>query len=243
MALTQASIEGQQGSSEFLFMALAEELKLPLQQILRQSELGQLLERSQQNLQTIQTTTRATLQLLDGYLLSLRLASDPDEKFAVEPVCVSEILHDTSQQLGKLAEQYDVVLNVHVKSRYEPVMAHRNALKMAFVSLGYTLIEALPATGASQLSLQLAVHRTKYGIVAGMYCDSEMLTPQAFQQAQRLYGQVRQPLVGVSPNAGAGIFVADAILHAMSSKLRVGRYQKLPGFAVTLPSSNQLTLV
>jgi light-regulated signal transduction histidine kinase (bacteriophytochrome) len=243
VALTQASIEGQQGNSEFLFMALTEELKLPLQQILRQSELGQLQQDSRPNLQTIQTATRSTLQLLDGYLLSLRLANDPEERFAVEPVCVSEILHDTSQQLAKIAEQYDVTLNIHIKSRYEPVMAHRNALKTAFVNLGHALIEALPATGTAQMSLQLAVHRTKYGIVAGMYCDSEMLTPQAFRQAQRLYGQVRQPLVGVSPNAGTGIFVADAILQAMSSKLRVGRYQKLPGFAVTLSPSHQLALV
>jgi signal transduction histidine kinase len=240
--LTQALAGSQQGN-EFLFLALAEELKLPLQQILRQSELGKLQQSPQENLHTIQTTAQTTLQLLDGYLLSLRLASEPDEKFAVEPVCVSEILHDASLQLAEIAEQYDVTLHVHIQSRYEPVMAHRLALKTAFVNLGYALIEALPAMGTSQLNLQLAAHRTKYGIVAGMYCDAETLTPQAFRRAQYLYGQVRQPLVGISPSAGAGIFVADAILQAMSSKLRVGRYQKLPGFAVTLPPSQQLALV
>lgn len=240
--MAHALAENQQGT-EFLFLALAEELRLPLQQILRQSELGRLLPDSKDSLQAIQSTSRTTLQLLDGYLLSLRLASDPQERFCIEPVCVSEILHDTSEQLSSMAEQYDVTLEVHIQSKYEPVMAHRQALKMAFVSLGYALIEALPAASTTQLSLQLAVHRTKYGIVAGIYCNSELLTPQAFRRAQYLRGQVRQPLVGISHGAGAGIFVAEAILQAMSSKLRVGRYQKLPGFAVTLPSSQQLVLV
>jgi hypothetical protein len=45
------------------------------------------------------------------------------------------------------------------------------------------------------------------------------------------------------PGSGAGVFVADAILAAMASRLRVGRFMKLPGFAVTLPASEQLQLV
>jgi hypothetical protein len=97
--------------------------------------------------------------------------------------------------------------------------------------------------GTDRLHLQLAAHRTKYGIVAGMYCDAEALMPNVLRRAKTLQGQARQPLVSVLPNSGAGVFMADAILNAMSSRLRVGRYQKLPGFAVTLLPSQQLQLV
>jgi hypothetical protein len=158
-------------------------------------------------------------------------------------VSVAAVLHEACAQLAKVAGQYNVELELHVQGRYEPVMANASALQMALVSLGYSLIEALPAMGTRQLRLQLAAHRTKYGIVAGMYCDAKDLTPKTFRRAQSLKGYARQPLVGVLPGAGAGVFVADAILQAMSSRLRAGRYQKLPGFAVTLPPSQQLALV
>ena len=93
------------------------------------------------------------------------------------------------------------------------------------------------------MRLQLATHRTKYGIVAGVYGRLDELTPQMYRRARELQGRARQPLVASMPGSGAGIFVADAILGAMSSRLRVGRHGKLPGFAVTLPASEQLALI
>jgi signal transduction histidine kinase len=240
--MAQSLGEWQSTDSERLFMALAEELKLPLQQIARQAELG-ITQNTVASLFAIQTSADMTLQLLDSYLLGLRLASEPEERFEVEPVSVSAVLLDAKTQLASTAKQYNVELDLHINGRYEPVMAHRYALKAALVNLGYALIEALPAMGTRQLRLQLAAHRTKYGVVAGVYCDAEDLTPQVFRRAQNLYGNARQPLVAVSPNSGAGIFVAEAILQAMSSRLRTGRFQKLPGFAVTLPPSQQLALI
>lgn len=232
------------GFNEQLFLSLAEGLKLPLQQIARQAELGIITGRArQQNLHHIQSSADATLHLLDSYLLSMRLSLAPSEYLEVEQVCVPAVLYDARQQLAAAARQYGVELELHVHGRYEPVMAHRNALTTALVSLGYSLIEAVPAMSSEQQKLQLAVHRTKYGIVAGMYCDADELTPEVLRQAEQLYGHVRQPFVGVSPGSGAGVFVANAILQAMQSRLRVGRFQKQPGFAFTLPSSRQLQLV
>ncbi len=232
------------GMSEQLFLSLAEGLKLPLQQIARQAELGLLLQRkAQADFLQIQTSADATLQLLDNYLLGLRLSMEPEEQLTIEQVCVPAVLYEARQQLARSAEKYGVELELHVQGKYEPVMAHRQALQAALVSLGHSLIEAVPAMGARQLKLQLAVHRTKYGIVAGMYCDVEELTPQVLRQAHELYGHARQPLVSVSPGSGAGVFVANAILRAMSSRLRVGRFQKQPGFAVTLAPSSQMQLV
>ena len=229
--------------SEQLFLSLTEGLKLPLEHIALRAELGLQSGLDQETLESIKTSAYATLQLVDSYLLSLKLSMEPDERLDLEPVCVSAVLHEACQQLASTAAQYGVSLELHIHGKYEPVMAHRQALRAALVSLGHSLIEAVPAMGHQQLRLQLAAHRTKYGIVAGMYCDAEELTPEVFRRAQNLYGHARQPLVSVSPGSGSGVFVANAILTAMASRLRVGRYQKSPGFAVTLPSSQQLALV
>lgn len=243
---------GQHGptSGQFgqLFLALAEELKLPLMHIARLAELQSLTavsdaEATEAPLRDIRETADMSLQLLDCYLLSLRLSLQPEAQLDLEPVSVSAVLHDTAQQLSYVAGQYGVELQLRIQGRYEPVMANRQALQGALVSLGYTLIEALPAAGVENLRLQLAAHRTKYGIVAGLYGELEELTPRMFRRALDLQGHVRQPLVSTLPGSGSGIFIADAIVGAMASRLRVGRYQNLPGFAVTLPASEQLQLV
>ena len=238
-----------------LFLALAEELKLPLMHIARLAELSGLQAAAgaaagngssrlaEAPLRDIQATADMSLQLLDSYLLSLRLSLQPNPSLSVEPVSLSAVLHDTMQELKTVAGQYGVTLELHVHGRYEPVMAHRQALRSALVCLGYSLIEALPSSGARNQRLQLATHRTKYGIVAGVYGELDELTPRAFERAQELRGISRQPIVAAMASSGAGIFVADAILSAMSSRLRVGRFQRLPGFAVTLPASEQLQLI
>ena len=227
-----------------LFLAMAEELKLPLQFIGRQAEL-QMLRPTTLCLQDIQKSADMTVQLLDGYALSLRLSLEPKTRLILEPVSVSAVLHETMAQLRDVANQYGVTLNLHIQGRYEPVMAHRQALQSALISLGYALIEALPASGAGNAKrhVQLATHRTKQGIVAGMYGDMDALTPHMFERARQLHGFARQPLVGTLPGSGAGVFVADALMTAMASRLRVGRFQKLPGFAVTLMASEQLQLI
>jgi hypothetical protein len=79
--------------------------------------------------------------------------------------------------------------------------------------------------------------------VAGVYGDLDELRPRQLRRALELQGAARQPLVSSLPGSGAGIFVADAILAAISQRLRVGRFRNLPGFAVTLPASEQLQLV
>jgi len=227
-----------------LFLALAEGLKVPMQQIARQSELEVLLNGQQtETLGRIQSSADMMLHLLDSYLMSLRVGMMPEAKLLLEPVSVAAVLHETAEQLRSTARQYGVELHVHVDGRYEPVLANHQGLRSALVSLGYSLVEALPATGSRQLRLHLASHRTKHGIVAGMYGELHGLTPHLFRRSKDLAGQSRQPLVSTLPNSGAGVFVADAILQSMSSHLRVGRFHKLPGFAATLSPSEQLQLV
>jgi hypothetical protein len=242
-----------------LFLALAEGLKQPLLQIARQAELqamrpslgsGKLVKRQSSDdvlraLGSIQATADMSLHMLDSYLLSLRLASSPALELEREPISLSAVLHDTAQELRDIAASYGVTLHLHVDGRYEPVLAHRQALQAALTALGYALIEALPASGASagHQRLQLATHRTRHGLVAGLYGELDGLTPQAFERSKELQGTVRQPLVGSLQGSGAGVFVADAILAAMASRLRVGRFHRLPGFAVTLPATEQLQLI
>lgn len=173
----------------------------------------------------------------------MRLSLDGQQQLMLEPVSVASVLYDTGQQLDTLAKFYGVKLELQVGGKFGPVLANRQGLQAALASLGTALIEALPALESPTLKLQLATHRCRYGIVAGLYSDTPGLTADALRQGKQLQGHSRQPLVAATHTAGAGIFVADAILQAMQLKLQVSRHRGLYGLGAVLQPNPQLALV
>ncbi len=228
-------------SSQRLLLSLAEQLKLPLLQIARRAELQALGETV--DVAAIQATAEAALRLVDSYVLGVQLADTSQQAMALEPVSVSSVLYDTAQQLGGVARFYGVHLELSIAGKYGPVLANREGLQAALTSLGMSLIEALPALDSGQLTLQLGAHRTRYGIVAGIYSDTASLTAESLRTGLNLCGTSRQPLVGVSHSSGAGVFVADAILQAMQLKLQPTRHNRLHGLGAVLQANNQLQLI
>ncbi len=232
--------------SEQLLLSVAEQLKLPLLQIARVAELARI-NGEVQGLADIETTADMAVRLLDNYLFGARLALEPSYVLALEPVSIASVLYDSRVQLHAIARLYGVELDIEIAGKFGPVLANRAGLQSALVSLGYALIEALPSldmqSDSKPLQLQLAVHRCRYGMVAGIYSRVEQLTADALRQGRKLHGHSRQPLAATTHSAGAGIFVADAILQAMDSQLQVSRHRNLYGLGVLLHSSPQLQLV
>ncbi|HET8708699.1 MAG TPA: hypothetical protein VFL85_00285 [Candidatus Saccharimonadales bacterium] len=242
MALDITSENSAPVLSQHLLLSVAEQLKLPLLQIARQAELARMTDRPA-DAERIQTTADMALHLLDSYVLSVQLATEEQALFETEPVTISSVLYDVGTQLQPIAKAYDVRLELNMAGKYGPVMAHRKGLQSALVSLGYALIEALPAADRPQLKLQLATHRCRYGVVAGLYCEAEEISTEALRLGRQLYGRARQPLTGLSSGSGAGVFVADALLHAMSSQLTVSRHNRLRGLGAVLQPNPQMQLV
>ena len=226
--------------SQDLLLSVAEQLKLPLLQIARQAEQGRLT--GAPDVRSIQATAENALQLLDNYVLGVRLNLER-QFLEIEPVSVSSVLYDAGQQLDAMARSYGVELELNIAGRFGPVMAHREGLQAALVSLGSALIEALPALETKQLKLHLATHSCRYGIVAGLYTDAEHITSDVLRQGRTLQGRARQPLSGLSHSSGAGVFVADSLFEAMNLKLKVSRHRHLFGLGTVLQLNHQLKLV
>lgn len=242
MARVTADIHPASVLSQELLLALAEQLKVPFMQIARQAELA-TLNKELGSLTDISTAASGALTLIDNYILGVQLAQQPNYMFDTEPVSVSSVLYDATAELLPLANAYGVQLDLSIGGKFTPVMAHRRGLQAALVSLGYALIESLPANDSTQMRLQFSAHRCRYGVVAGVYCDAENLSAKTLQQGRKLHGKARQPLTQLSPSSGAGIFVADAILQAMQSQLTASRHHRLHGLAAVLQPNPQLQLV
>jgi hypothetical protein len=220
--------------------SVADQLKLPLAVIARQAELGQLTgDPGQVDLAAVRTHATAALTLVDCYLLGLQLVHQ-QASLAIEPVSVSSTLAEIAHELDGFARQYGTRLELRIAGRYEPVMAHRAGLKSALLALGYALLEGYPLKGGH---LTLAVHRTPHGIVTGLYGDYEQLSAAQWRKALELHGKAPQPFSALCSGNGAGLFVAESILQAMSTRLRVGKHQNKQGLATTLQASQQLSFV
>ena len=223
-----------------LLLSVAEQLKVPLTHIARQTELAGLPNARPVDVQGIRIQTSIALTLVDNYLLGLELLAR-QTALELEPVSVASLLVDTAHALDGHAKQYGVDVSLQIAGRYEPVMAHQAGLRAALLSLGYAMVEA-QASNDGPRRLVLAGHRKSSGIVAGMY-GNDSLDPGLWRKALQLCGQARQPLVEVFGTTGAGVFVADMLAQAMESRVRIGRHDKQSGFALTLQPSQQLQLV
>ncbi len=236
----QANSASQTQETSQLLRSIAEQLKMPLATIARQAELGQLTgDLALTDLAAIRTQASAALTLVDSYLLGLQLLRE-QASLQVEPVSVSSTLVDIAHELDGFAKQYNTKLELRIGGKYEPVMAHPAGLKSALLALGYSLLESYSVNEGGHMTL--AVHRTPHGIVTGLYGDYERLTSEAWRKALELQNRAPRPLTALS-GTGAGLFVAETILRAMSTKLRVGKHLNQQGLATTLQPSQQLSFV
>ncbi len=236
--LEQSSIDSQ---NTRLLLSVAEQLKQPLTIMSRQADLA-LLEGIGAPIdpKLIRAQSQAALTLVDNYLLGLQLLASQTTLDLV-PVSLSSTLLDVSHTLDDFAKQYGIEVELHIAGRYEPVMAHAAALRSAILSLGFSLVEAA-GSQRDVRHITLAAHRTAHGIVAGLY-GFNTLAAADWRKALQLQGVAMQPFSTLTTTSAAGVFVADALGRAMSTSLRIGRYARSSGMAMTFQPSQQLQLV
>lgn len=223
-----------------LLLSLTEQIKFSFLQIARCSEAGLISGNNQ--LGVIQNISEYSLNLINAYNLGVQLILE-DKQLEVEPVSIASILYKTAENLKSIASNYGVSLELNIDGRYNPVLTNEIGLQASLVSLGMSLIEALPGIENKQLKLHLASHRCRYGIVAGLYIDDQKVTNETLKHGRKLFGKARQPLTNFSHTASAGIFIADNILNSMDLKLKTSHHRKLFGLGVILQPINQLEFI
>lgn len=224
-----------------LLRAIAEQLKMPLMYIARQAEFfydEETVDRAA--LRGMQLNADMALRLVDGYMLSLDLATKPLD-LELEPVSVSAMLYDVAHQLSPVLKQRNTDLQLVLAGKYGQVMAHKEGLMAALYNIGAVMAEIQSETGEVQC-LKIAAHHVPQGIITGVYVDGDTPVP-SIAHSRGWQGVMRQPFADVTAQNGAGIFVADAILNSMHTRLRFGRFRGSHGLAATLQPNRQLRFV
>jgi hypothetical protein len=231
---------------ERLFLSLAEQFTRPLLQLTQIAELAgnDDLQTSMERWKTVQAIAGSSLQLAESYALSLRVHGKVTP-LELEPVTISSLLYDTAQNLQPFARAYGVELDLEPGPRVQPIIADRTVLQSALISLGQVFVVAQAETeadGNPQL-VRLAAHRSRYGVVAGLYGQSTQIGADSLRRAQALHGKASEPLKSLVSGPAAGVFVADSLLQTLATRLHAARYRSLTGLAATLQPSQQMQLV
>lgn len=241
--MKQQHSQPEQTNEERLFLSLSEQLGHVFLLMTRLAERAQTMpaESRDAEWQIVHDISESAMLLTtayaDGSKLRHHLAS-PE----IEPVTVSALLYDTAEQLRPLARQYGVELELDDLPRLTPVMSDRHILQAALTSLGQVFVLA-QSEAEERTPLTFAAHRTRFGVVAGVYSEANDLTVDAFRRASALYGRSSQPFGKLVSGPATGVFVADTLLQSISTKLHVARYRGHIGLGVTLPVCDQLQLV
>jgi len=241
--MRQVGDGAQLNGQERLFLGLAEQLVRPLLTVSRLSELAATdgSESSLEQWQLVRSVAESSLQLVESYALSLRVHGKV-APLALEPVTVSSLLYDTAASLESFARQYGVKIELDTGPRLQPILADRQVLQAAMTSLGQVFVAAV-AEAEERSPVHVSAHRSRHGVVAGMYSGTAQLGADSLRRARLVQGRAWQPLQQLVSGPAAGVFVADSLLQTLAAKLHVARYHNMTGLAATLQPSTQLQLI
>lgn len=230
-----------------LLNALSNDLALPLLQIKSGLEIidrpklkSELLEAS---LEQMSLSTVSGLQLIEAYKLVLQAEENMDQPF--EPVAIGAVLQDVAHQLNEYAKRYDTTLQVDVRGRMTPVLAHQPSLFAALEVLGYSLIRAQSAqAGRKKRLLVLGAHRDMDNYIStGVFGNVMGISDKALRSARELAGKAHQPMPNLPAGAASGVLVADMLCTMMWQPLRSAAHNGLHGLATIVPVSKQMQLI
>lgn len=218
---------------EKLLRSLAEQLKLPLTRIARQSELADIAD-----ITSIHTSAASALRLIEGFLLQSHMHGQ--NQLQLEPVSLKAMLYDIGQELTPLTRQTGKQLNISQKGRWGQVMANPSALKTALLLLGHAAIAS--SEDSDNDTILLWAHKYGNSVQAGIFSDNN-LTSEALTQGRDLYGKAKQAVPSALGTAAAEIYLADSLISSMALELSVSKQGGLTGLVTNLLPSKQMALI
>ncbi len=227
-----------------LFLNLLQNIQRSVLNISNQVDVIKLTK-NQSQLDVIKNLSQNTNHLIENYSLMINLLEDK-QQLSLEPVSLAAVLYDVVNNLKSSAIDYGVNLVFNNEGKFFPVLSNYAILEVSLTSLGVSLIEALPAlvNQPHQIELFAAIHRSKYGLVVGLYFDEQpILSRYLTNKSQKILKKSKQPLPMLSYGPASGLFLAKNMLNFMNLDLKSSKHNNRYGLGVIVPPIQQLSFV
>lgn len=221
--------------TDTLFAALAEQLKTPLLQIARLSELKNTDSTNQ-----ITAISEHALRLVDAYM---HTQAQAQAALILEPINASSVLYDAAHTLEPYARQFGCSIDIDLRGKSAPIMGHRHSLQTMMTLLGASLIESASENEPTGCRLVLGSHRSARGTVVGVFSRHVSVSEAALLLVRKIHGRASQVAPTLGMAGGAGLAIADQLSEQLSSPLKAYRHNSLSGIGALLLPSRQLYLL
>ncbi len=218
------------------FIALAEQLKLPLLQIAYLAESSQGNEPSTPI--EIKGISYRALSLIDGYLQARTQAQTALNLTTIDS---GSVFYDVVSDLKPFASSrgFDISIN---KNSKQLITAHVKSLRTMLLLTGIYMIESADREQSGSRKLVLGAHRVRGGVVVGVFSGGVTIGQQMINILKKLQGQAHQILPMVNSDGGMGLVIADELGKQMNTSLRAYKHNSLQGIGSILPISHQLDM-
>lgn len=214
--------------SDLLFM-LGEELKRPLSTI-------KMLAEKHENTQTAYEAAKA-LRTIDNVLLYQRLDND-QTNLDLGPVHVGGVLSSLMNEMRVISLMLGHSVGINIQRGINTVDSDNEALRAGLQSLWQAVVAISPR---DKSTLTWYVARNKIGIRICLVNDNlELIDINLNSSKSNAYSN--QPIKGVSGPA-TDLITAQGMFRLLGGKLSKSRKNGHSGFGVTLPASQQMSLV
>lgn len=220
-----------------LSYSIAHELRVPLLNIARLSELQQSASRP--SFEAIETIADSILKLLDSYLIAARYTNE-QIKLELEPVSLSAVMYDVAHYMDRLSRAQNCELRLKIQKHSGLVLAHPHGIKAAFLSLCYAFLHSSDQTKKAVITLE--AHRVQGGVIAGVLSDDIRIEKGAFMKGHKLAGKAYQSIKDI-PTNGSGYFIASNLFETMTIPVQYIHSNRRFGIMGTFHSSSQLALL
>lgn len=225
---------GQYDQNDQLFAALTQQLRTPLLQIARLSEL-----QNAHVLPKISTISEYALLLVDAYV---QACDQQQTKLDLEPINTNAVLYDVAALLEPIAKTWDYRVEVQ-NSKGTPVMVHASTLRTMLALLGASLMEVGSTHEKADHTIVLGAHKSEQGMVIGAFSKDNDISQQAIQLARSLHGRASQAAPGLTMSGSAGLAIADRLSEQLDAPLKAHKHNSLTGIGSLLLPSRQLQLL
>lgn len=213
-----------------LLRNLAEDLKLPLTQIINQSD----------DSFKVQGTALSGIHLIDTYILCNKIISG-QQQLIVEPISLRPLFDDVAHKLAVTAKKQKFV----IENQYPPrtpsvVLSDKKLLSSLLSALGYSILQ----NGGPEINrLQFIIKKQQNNISAGLYSTATAIKPGDLSATRKLKGRASVLSSNLKYGSSSGIAIADTIAQLLSTELTVSKHNNHSGLAVLLSPSRQLSLL
>lgn len=222
----------QQLADSLLFSALVNELRLPLLQINRLTEID-----SPALATDVSLISQQALRLVDAYGLAIS-----QDDLALEPLNIRNVLYETAQSVMPFAGLLNFTVEVDKRTTTTPVVSNRESLRAVLALLATSLMNN-PDETDSKRQLVLASHQLPNGTMVGVFSNQPMVLNQALPASRSLSGKADQAAPELGQTGSACLAIADRLGEQMSAPLKAYRHNNLVGIGSLLLPSSQLHLI